>query len=83
MKIYPTYQEVILLVEAVDLLATQRRKERINLTKALGKCREDDPDMKRMANDLMALATIRHWLTYTLEQEENRNRSAKEMKGGD
>ena len=73
MKIYPTHQEVILLIEAVDLLAAQRRKERINLTKALGECREDDPDMKRMANDLMSLAAVRHWLTYTVEQERTRN----------
>ena len=73
MKIYPTDGEAILILEAIDLLAGQRREERIKLAKALGEYQEDDPDMKKMANDLRSLAIIRHWLTYTMEQEKNCN----------
>ena len=76
MKIYPTYGEAVLILEAIDLLAVQRREERVKLAKALGEYREDHPDMKKMADDLRSLASIRHWLTYTMEQEGNPHRMA-------
>ena len=69
MKIYPTNGEAILILEAIDLLAGQRREERIKLAKALGGYQEDDPDMQKMASDLRSLANIRHWLSYAVEND--------------